>query len=287
MVGKMQIEARRSTSVPPVKAKLYGILIIAIGTGLLVEHLPHWHPYEMGRYLCYLLLAAASSRLRVSLPSLTGGMPLFYVLVLFSVVEFNLPETLMLGCLAALLQCLTNRVERTLGRILFGVANMALAIAVTYATYHSTPLYQRNLETDSAVDAHRGRVLRDEHLLRVRGNFTHRTKIAAANVAGMVLLVVPVLSAGGCHGRRAVTIHNHIWLANRLLAIPVIYLRYRSYAMYLVRNEDGRKHAEEMAALHLRTIEALALAIEAKDHITHDHSAASRSTRSRSARIWP
>jgi len=33
----------------------------------------------------------------------------------------------------------------------------------------------------------------------------------------------------------------------------------------------GKAHAEQMAALHLRTIEALALAIEAKDHTTHDH----------------
>ena len=32
-----------------------------------------------------------------------------------------------------------------------------------------------------------------------------------------------------------------------------------------------RCHAENMAALHLRTIEALALAIEAKDHSTHEH----------------
>ena len=35
------------------------------------------------------------------------------------------------------------------------------------------------------------------------------------------------------------------------------------------KNTGG--HAEELAALHLRTIEALALAIEAKDHTTHDH----------------
>ena len=56
-----------------------------------------------------------------------------------------------------------------------------------------------------------------------------------------------------------------------MLAIPVIYLLYRSYYLYLGRMEDGRKHAEEMASLHLRTIEALALAIEAKDQITHEH----------------
>jgi putative nucleotidyltransferase with HDIG domain len=51
----------------------------------------------------------------------------------------------------------------------------------------------------------------------------------------------------------------------------VVYLIYRSYYLYLGRMEDEKKHAEEMASLHLRTIEALALAIEAKDHTTHDH----------------
>src|SRR6185295_2251599 len=40
---------------------------------------------------------------------------------------------------------------------------------------------------------------------------------------------------------------------------------------YLDRLEKEKKHVEDMAGLHLRTIEALALAIEAKDHTTHDH----------------
>ena len=37
------------------------------------------------------------------------------------------------------------------------------------------------------------------------------------------------------------------------------------------RLEAEKKHTEEIADLHLRTIEALSLAIEAKDHSTHDH----------------
>jgi len=49
------------------------------------------------------------------------------------------------------------------------------------------------------------------------------------------------------------------------------YLVYRSYRLYMGRLEDGRLHAEEVASLHLRTIEALALAIDAKDETTHDH----------------
>jgi diguanylate cyclase (GGDEF)-like protein/putative nucleotidyltransferase with HDIG domain len=56
-----------------------------------------------------------------------------------------------------------------------------------------------------------------------------------------------------------------------LLVLPAVYLVYRSYRLYLSRLEDEKRHVEEMANLHLRTIEALALAIEAKDHTTHDH----------------
>ena len=41
--------------------------------------------------------------------------------------------------------------------------------------------------------------------------------------------------------------------------------------MYLGKLDDEKRHVEEMADLHMRTIEALALAIEAKDHTTHDH----------------
>jgi diguanylate cyclase (GGDEF)-like protein/putative nucleotidyltransferase with HDIG domain len=37
------------------------------------------------------------------------------------------------------------------------------------------------------------------------------------------------------------------------------------------RLKEAKKHAEEVAALHLRTLEALALAIEAKDETTHEH----------------
>ena len=46
---------------------------------------------------------------------------------------------------------------------------------------------------------------------------------------------------------------------------------YRSYRLYLGKLEDETRHAEQVSNLHLRTIESLALAIEAKDHTTHDH----------------
>src|SRR5437660_3460880 len=56
-----------------------------------------------------------------------------------------------------------------------------------------------------------------------------------------------------------------------LLTLPVVYLIYRSYRLYLGKLADEKRHVEEMADWHMRTIEALALAIEAKDQTTHDH----------------
>jgi diguanylate cyclase (GGDEF)-like protein/putative nucleotidyltransferase with HDIG domain len=53
--------------------------------------------------------------------------------------------------------------------------------------------------------------------------------------------------------------------------MPILYFVYRSYRVYLDRLEAEKRHAQEVAGLHLRTIEALALAIEAKDQATHEH----------------
>ncbi|HEX8031460.1 MAG TPA: HD domain-containing phosphohydrolase, partial [Vicinamibacterales bacterium] len=60
-----------------------------------------------------------------------------------------------------------------------------------------------------------------------------------------------------------------VWWA--LLASAPLYLTYRTYKVYLGRIDDERRHVEEMADLHLATIEALALAIDAKDQTAQTH----------------
>ena len=57
-----------------------------------------------------------------------------------------------------------------------------------------------------------------------------------------------------------------IWLVP--LTVTAMFLAYRGY---LCRVEEERRHAHEISELHLATIEALALAIDAKDHTTPNH----------------
>lgn len=55
-----------------------------------------------------------------------------------------------------------------------------------------------------------------------------------------------------------------------LLTVPV-FLTYRLYKVYLGRVEDERRHVRELSEMHLATVEALALAIEAKDATAKSH----------------
>ena len=59
------------------------------------------------------------------------------------------------------------------------------------------------------------------------------------------------------------------WMA--ALAAAPVYLTYRTYKVYLGRIQDQQRHVQQVSDLHLATIEALALAIDAKDHTAQSH----------------
>ena len=56
-----------------------------------------------------------------------------------------------------------------------------------------------------------------------------------------------------------------------IVSVPILAITYFTYRVYLDRVETSNRHVEQMAELHLKTIEALAIAIDAKDEVTPDH----------------
>jgi diguanylate cyclase (GGDEF)-like protein/putative nucleotidyltransferase with HDIG domain len=56
-----------------------------------------------------------------------------------------------------------------------------------------------------------------------------------------------------------------------LVVVPILYLCYYSYHVYLKSLENEKKHSSEMADLFNSTLSTLALAIDAKDPNTHGH----------------
>lgn len=255
-----------------VKAKAYISCVVVCGGVIILNQLFLWESQDILRYLCYLVLAVLSSRLKVVLPGINGTLSLFFIFILFGIIQLSLPETMMIGCTAALVQCVWHpRTPPKQYQVIFNVCSMAIAIACTSYAYHSEFLRSRHLDTA---------------LLMVIASivlFTMNTFPVGAVIAlteGKSLRKVwyecyfwsfPYYIVGAAIAGVIGFVDRFVGWQSALLIVPVVYLVYRSYGLYLARVEDEKKHAEEMASLHLRTIEALALAIEAKDHTTHDH----------------
>ena len=72
-------------------------------------------------------------------------------------------------------------------------------------------------------------------------------------------------------GMCAIPVGHFLGWQTSLLVMPLVYGIFRVFQFYLKRLEAKKKHVEEMSGLHMRTIESLALAIEAKDLTTHSH----------------
>ncbi len=78
--------------------------------------------------------------------------------------------------------------------------------------------------------------------------------------ASMAALLVSFGAQGGANALGA------IWVV-----LPLLGISYFTYKTSMARIEDANKHLEQLNTLYLSTVETLAMAIDAKDQITHGH----------------
>jgi diguanylate cyclase (GGDEF)-like protein/putative nucleotidyltransferase with HDIG domain len=253
-------------------AKVYAGVLLALGFFVLSGAFVDGWLVQATRFASFLTLAVLASALRVGMPGLTGSMSFAFLFALIGIVELSLPETLVIGASCVLIEGLWHsKRQPSLLQLLVGVANMSLAVFCADLTFHSAPLITHDVPmaarlglativffvTNTFATASLSSLSDRAPLLR-RWNDEHFWSfpyyVAAAAVAW---------------GFREIS-ENLGWQA-ALLVLPLAHLFHRAYYLNLARLEDGKKHAEQMASVHLRTIEALALAIEAKDNTTHDH----------------
>ena len=250
-------------------AKLYIAAVLAGGTACFVHAMAGWRCEYPLQYLCLLAVALPASALKVFLPGVTGTMSVSYVFVLLGMLDFSYPETVLLSCLAMIVQSLwRTKYHPKVLQLSFNLASTAIAVSFGFGTYH--------------LMAGQGQVLLSVAIASTVYFLTNSLSVAAvvAVTEGKSLRKIwheyylwtfPYYLVGGGVAFLISWCNRHVGWGTTALALPVVYVIFRSYRLYLGRLESEKNHAEEMANLHLRTIEALALAIEAKDHTTHDH----------------
>jgi putative nucleotidyltransferase with HDIG domain len=76
---------------------------------------------------------------------------------------------------------------------------------------------------------------------------------------------------GACVAMLLVTYRQRIDLTALSVIIPLLVITYLTFRTSLGRLEDANRHVTQVNSLYLSTIETLAMAVDAKDQITHGH----------------
>lgn len=255
-------------------ATLAYVLLVSLFAALaLIRNFRGWHPDLSLTFWVYLCIAFLCSGMKVLPPGINGNISVNYVFTLLSLLQFQIAETTILAAAGAAAQTFWNaRKQPKPIHLVFNVALIVLTVSAASAVYTGAP---------GIGDLEQAQLCR----LVLAG-------VVYFTVNTLCLSIVIALSEG--KSLRTVWQGFYNWLfayylvgvslaemvhlsigqlgwAFTIALLPLLYILYRSYRIYFGRLEQEKSHAENVAAMHLRTIETLATAIEAKDECTAEH----------------
>ncbi|MGB7217264.1 MAG: HD domain-containing phosphohydrolase [Vicinamibacterales bacterium] len=261
----------------PVGARVYVSVVIAAGALTFAVFAPH----SIARFpffIALLLFSSLASALKVTLPLATSGstMSVSYAVDFAALLLLGADETMIVAAVSAWSQCtFRTQVRSPAHRTLFSMASLILTVKAAGWLYGwlggvpSVPFTFASIPKP-LVGAATTYFVCNTLLVATAIGLSTRQSIARVwndNFlwsapsyffgAGAAALVVSVFDRGA------------YWVA-ALLAAPV-YLIYRTYKVYMGRIQDQQRHVQQISDLHLATIEALALAIDAKDQTAQSH----------------
>src|ERR1700686_415693 len=253
-------------------ARAFIVGMALAGTFCFVLAFSHWQSSDPVKFACYLIAALMASSLKVTLPGLDATLSVNFLFTLLGILELGMPETLLIVLASTVGQAYLRRRHRVkLVQFIFNWSQLTVSSTVAYGTcalvvarvlHAPGPLALlvaaiTNFGCNSAAMSTIIGLTEDKPIPKVWNDsylWSFPYYMVGAAVAGLVHFL-----------------NGHIGWQSSLLILPPIYLMYRSYRLYLGKLETEKRHAEQVSSLHLRTIEALALAIEAKDETTAEH----------------
>lgn len=224
-----------------------------------------WLPFS-------LLLAAclASSGLKVELPNSDGSMSATFPFLLIGIIILSPLQAVVLAACSVVAQRRKGvRTALAAWQLSFNVANAMNATALAYVAFATLRGYGMASAPALAIAA----------LAYFAWN-TGTTALVIASSTGAqpyglwhdeFRWYLPFYILGAILASTANWLNARFGWTTSLLLVPAVYIVYRAYKSQIAQTRERKFHLEQTEALHLRTIEGLSMAIEAKDQNTHDH----------------
>jgi diguanylate cyclase (GGDEF)-like protein/putative nucleotidyltransferase with HDIG domain len=261
----------------PLPARLYVGGMIALGAALVVVFFPVETLRTPWLFLLLLTLSSITSVFKVNLPIVRGGstMSVSYAVDFASLLLLGPDETMVVAAASAYSQCTFRIKERNpTYRTLFSMACLVVTVQAAGHAYRllgGVPgvFNWANIPQPLVGAATTYFVINTLAIATAIALTTRQSILRIWNENFLWSAPSYFVGAGVAAVSTWMVLDHAHWLA--VLATAPLYLTYRTYKVYLGRIDDEQRHVREMADLHLATIEALALAIDAKDQTSQSH----------------
>jgi diguanylate cyclase (GGDEF)-like protein/putative nucleotidyltransferase with HDIG domain len=262
----------------PLAARLYVSGVIIAGAGVVVFFFPHTinHP---AIFTALLLCSSLASALKVNLPLVSGGstMSVSYAVDFAALLLLGANETMLVAGTSAWSQCtFKTRARSAPFRTAFSMASLVLTVKAAGWVYQLlggpppfTPYTFLTIPKPLVGAAFAYFVFNTALVATAIGLSTRQTIWRVWNQNFLWSAPSYFFGAGAAAVAAAVVERGGYWMA--LLTTAPVYLIYRTYKVYMGRIQDQQRHVQQVSDLHLATIEALALAIDAKDQTAQSH----------------
>jgi diguanylate cyclase (GGDEF)-like protein/putative nucleotidyltransferase with HDIG domain len=256
------------------RARAFWLAITIWGFGLAVMVLARWRPpvEELPQLALYIVAAVATSSFKVKLPGIVSTISMNSIFIIAGLFELQLGGGILISATGVLCQTFYRCQKRPQWQqVVFNLALIWLAVgSADFCLRHPVLPSIDHFGVFSIVSASLAFFAVNTSILSGIIGLTGDRPILTVWKESY-LWTSPQYMVGGLVATGFRMLSAWLGWAGMLMTFPVIYLVYRSYTIYLTRVEEQQKHMAEMAQLHLRTIEALALAIDAKDDTTSAH----------------
>lgn len=259
---------RRSQLIPRLLTQSWLAGHIAFGLASLLWGAANWRSGDALRLVSFALAAVFGSTLKLRLPGVLGTISGSALFILIGIANLSLPESLAVAALAMLVQCTWRTSGRP--RLVQTAFSMAVFVTSVFISARVFDYSQRHFlgPVSFGVLAVTFYCANTFPIAAIIGLTGHQSILKIWTSQRWLL---PYYIAGSSMAWVIGTLPPGVQWEFPMICLPLVYLMHRSNQTQVRQMERERTHMQAMNGLHLRTIEALALAIDAKDHTTHDH----------------
>ncbi len=262
------------------KAQIYILAVVAAGTLAISHSVYQLVVNPIGyRWVILAALTLLTGSFNVKVTSINARISVSEAFVFAAVLLFGTPAgtaTVVLECMVILLWM--KREKRVLHRVLFNMAAPSLAVWTAGTAFYLlsgiqpysreiTPLPQLFLPLLAFTALY---FLVNSWLVAIAVGLEKHAPVNQIWLKNFAWLAVNYFS-GASLAALIVTYTKELDLSTLAVIIPLLVVSYLTFRTAMGRAEDSYSHLEELNRLYLSTIETLAMAIDAKDQITHGH----------------